>query len=79
MVDGLMRLLKSNTNRKPLEMREFNQLVWEDDFDGPTLDYTQWECEVNSFGVGNQELQMYTDSPCNVRVEDSKLILEAHR
>lgn len=55
------------------------QLVWSDEFEGTRLDYTKWECEVNAFGGGNQELQMYTDRPCNVRVEDSKLILEAHR
>lgn len=53
------------------------QLVWEDNFDGPTLDYSKWECEVNAFGGGNNELQMYTDRSENVRVESGKLILEA--
>jgi beta-glucanase (GH16 family) len=55
------------------------QLVWSDDFDGTTLDRSKWECEVNAFGGGNNELQLYTDHPKNVRVENSKLILEAHR
>lgn len=55
------------------------RLVWSDEFEGNILDYSKWECEVNAFGGGNQELQLYTDRPCNVRVEDSKLILEAHR
>lgn len=55
------------------------RLVWSDDFDGDQLDYTKWECEVNAFGGGNHELQIYTDDPRNVRVENSMLILEAHR
>jgi len=58
---------------------EFNTLVWEDNFDGPALDYTKWECEVNAFGGGNDELQLYTDYPKNVRVENGCLVLEAHR
>jgi beta-glucanase (GH16 family) len=57
----------------------FNNLVWEHDFAGPTLDYSKWECEVNAFGGGNNELQLYTDRPQNVRVENGCLVLEAHR
>lgn len=56
----------------------FKTLLWEDDFGGSTLDYSKWECEVNAFGGGNGELQIYTDYPKNVRVEDSILIIEAH-
>ncbi len=53
--------------------------VWSDEFSGEHLDYTKWECEVNAFGGGNQELQMYTDRPENIRVENGKLIIEARR
>jgi beta-glucanase (GH16 family) len=53
--------------------------VWRDEFEGTKLDYTHWECEVNAFGGGNQELQLYTDRPENVRVENGLLILEARR
>jgi beta-glucanase (GH16 family) len=55
------------------------KVVWEDGFNGPSLDYSKWEIEVNAFGGGNQELQLYTDRPANVRVEDGCLVLEAHR
>jgi beta-glucanase (GH16 family) len=55
------------------------RLVWSDEFNGTSIDHTKWEREVNAFGGGNHELQMYTDRPCNVRVEDSRLILQAHR
>ncbi|MFK8114904.1 MAG: family 16 glycosylhydrolase [Rubripirellula sp.] len=56
-----------------------NTLVWQDEFDGDSLDYSQWEIEVNAFGGGNQELQIYTDRKANVRVENGNLVLEAHR
>ncbi|MBL8891110.1 MAG: glycoside hydrolase family 16 protein [Planctomycetaceae bacterium] len=54
-------------------------LVWQDDFDGARLDYSKWEVEVNAFGGGNNELQIYTDRPDNVRVADGRLILEARK
>jgi beta-glucanase (GH16 family) len=54
------------------------RLVWSDDFDGNQLDYSKWECEVNAFGGGNGEQQLYTDDRRNVRVQNSMLILEAH-
>lgn len=53
--------------------------VWQDEFDGETLDYSKWEIEVNAFGGGNNELQVYTDRKENVRVENGHLILEARR
>lgn len=53
------------------------RLVWEDGFDGPTLDWSKWEIEVNAFGGGNHELQLYTDRSENVRIEDGRLVIEA--
>lgn len=55
------------------------KLQWHEDFEGPKLNYAHWEIEVNAFGGGNQELQIYTDRAKNVRVENGLLILEAHR
>lgn len=55
------------------------KLVWSDEFDGDHLNYQQWEIEVNAFGGGNHELQIYTDRKENVRVEEGNLILEARR
>ncbi len=62
-----------------MNIHQNTKLIWADDFDGPSLDYSKWECEVNAFGGGNHELQLYTDYPKNVRVENSCLVLEAHR
>jgi beta-glucanase (GH16 family) len=53
------------------------QLVWSDEFDGPSLDRSKWEWEVNGRGGGNNELQYYTDRPENTEVRDGKLVLTA--
>jgi len=53
--------------------------VWGDEFAGPRLDYSKWEIEVNAFGGGNQERQIYTDAAKNVRVEGGMLVLQALR
>lgn len=55
------------------------KLVWSDEFEGAQLDYSKWELEVNAFGGGNHELQMYTDRKENVRVEDGHLVIEARK
>ena len=65
----------SSTSSAPIKKR----LVWSDDFDGDSLDYNKWEVEVNAFGGGNKELQIYTDRKENVRVENGCLVLEARR
>ena len=53
------------------------KLAWSDEFDAEKLDYSKWGIEVNSFGGGNNELQLYTDRKENVRVENGHLIIEA--
>jgi beta-glucanase (GH16 family) len=55
------------------------KLVWSDEFEGTMLDYSKWEAEVNAFGGGNQELQLYTDRKKNLRVEEGHLVIEAHK
>ena len=44
------------------------QLVWNDEFNGTTLDRDAWNIEVNGNGNGNAELQYYTDRTANVTV-----------
>ena len=55
------------------------KLVWSDEFKGESLDYSKWEIEVNAFGGGNGELQLYTDRRENVRVENGNLVIEARK
>ncbi len=58
-------------------------LVWNDEFDGDSLDTTKWDYQYGTGsqygldGWGNSELQYYTDRTENVRVEDGKLIITA--
>lgn len=58
--------------------------VWVDDFDRDILDTASWKVVIGDgcpelCGWGNNELQYYTDSPSNLRIEDGALILEAHK
>lgn len=62
------------------------QLVWSDEFDAGTMpDTTRWNYRVGDgcpqlCGFGNKELQWYADARSrNSRIEDGKLILEAHK
>jgi len=54
-------------------------LVWNDEFNGTSLDNTKWEYEVNGRGGGNNELQYYTDRPDNLFIKDSVLVIQALR
>lgn len=55
------------------------ELVWHDEFDGPTLNLADWNIETGGGGWGNHEWQFYTDRPENLRLEDGFLVIEARR
>jgi beta-glucanase (GH16 family) len=63
----------------------FKKLVWSDEFDkNGAPDATRWNYDLgdgcpNSCGWGNNELEYYTNDSKNVRIENGKLIIEAHR
>jgi beta-glucanase (GH16 family) len=57
--------------------REGWTLVWQDEFDGETLDADSWQFDIGGSGWGNNEWQFYTDRPDNVRLEDGMLVIEA--
>ena len=44
------------------------KLVWSDEFNGNSLNTNNWNIEVNNSGMGNGELEYYTDRPQNVSV-----------
>lgn len=60
----------------PWERAGWN-LVWHDEFEDTELDRTHWTFDIGGNGWGNQELQMYTDRPENIRIEDGILVIEA--
>ncbi len=53
------------------------ELVWQDEFDGASLNTTDWNYELGGGGWGNNELQVYTDLPENVTLKDGKLVITA--
>ncbi|WP_148717076.1 carbohydrate-binding protein [Chitinolyticbacter meiyuanensis] len=55
------------------------RLVWNDEFNGSSIDGSKWGFEVNAQGGGNNELQYYTSRAENARIENGKLVIEARR
>jgi len=53
------------------------ELAWSDEFDGTTINSTNWGYDLGAGGWGNQELQSYTSSPTNSFVADGKLNIVA--
>lgn len=62
----------------PEWQREGWTLTWQDEFTGPEIDLSKWTHELGGGGWGNAELQYYSNRPENSRIEDGKLIIEAH-
>lgn len=52
-------------------------LVWEDEFNGNSLNTADWNYEYHEPGWVNQELQKYVDDSQNIYVKDGKLIIRA--
>ncbi|MCD1596791.1 family 16 glycosylhydrolase [Rheinheimera aquimaris] len=55
------------------------QLVWQDEFDGNSIDSTKWGFEQNCQGGGNNELQCYTNRRENAYVENGILHIVARK
>ncbi len=51
-------------------------LVWSDEFDGTSIDTTNWNFETGGNWYNN-EIQYYTSRPENARVENGNLVIEA--
>ena len=49
--------------------------VWHDEFDGNSLNRTDWNVETHEKGWVNNELQQYVDSDENIQVKDGKLVI----
>ena len=53
------------------------EIAWHDEFDTPELNLKNWTFDIGGNGWGNQEWQVYTDRPENVRIENGMLVIEA--
>ena len=67
-------------NEKPEEFS--NNLVWEDNFKGSSLDTNFWNIYKGNgcpelCGFGNHELQYYSGNSSSLKVENGKLIITA--
>jgi beta-glucanase (GH16 family) len=63
----------------PVEAGEGWELVWSDEFDGDTINQSNWTYDLGGWGWGNGEAQYYTDRPENTRVENGLLVIEARQ
>jgi len=52
------------------------KLVWQDEFNGTSLNRDDWNVELHEPGWVNAELQEYVDSDKNIYIEDGKLVLK---
>jgi Glycosyl hydrolases family 16 len=57
----------------------FPNLVWSDEFNGTTINSSNWTYDLGNGGFGNNELENYTNRPENARIENGMLIIEARR
>jgi beta-glucanase (GH16 family) len=56
------------------------QVLWSDEFNSGTApDSRVWTYDLGAGGWGNSELQQYTSTPANVRVEGGQLIITAQQ
>ncbi len=55
------------------------QLVWQDEFNGPGIDASKWDMEVGGGGWGTGQLDYATNRPENARIENGKLVLEIRK
>ena len=55
------------------------KLVWEDDFNGDSLNREDWNVELHEPGWVNEEWQEYVDSERNIEVKDGCLYLKPEK
>jgi beta-glucanase (GH16 family) len=54
-------------------------IVWQDNFNGNSIDSSKWNFVQGGGGYGNNELENYTNRPQNARVEDGHLVIQAQK
>lgn len=74
-IAGFRQVILTAAHIKP----EAWTMVWNDEFAGEAIDTSKWNFVQGGGGYGNNELQHYTSRPENARIEDGKLVIEAHK
>jgi beta-glucanase (GH16 family) len=52
-------------------------IVWNDEFNGPAINTSNWVFETGGGGWGNNELENYTSRTNNARIVNGQLVIEA--
>lgn len=55
------------------------RLIWSDEFNGATIDPSNWGFDIGGSGWGNNELQYYTNRPENAFLSNGNLVIEARK
>ena len=63
----------------PIVVPQGWNLIWHDEFDGDSIDETNWTYDLGGGGWGNGEAEFYTDRPENARLENGILVIEARQ
>ncbi|MDO7850214.1 glycoside hydrolase family 16 protein [Hymenobacter convexus] len=64
-------------NEEARNFADYSNLVWNDEFDGTSLDATKWTYDLGGGGWGNNELETYTNSTDNVYLSGGNLVIKA--
>ena len=62
---------------QPKNLKSDYSLVWSDEFEGNSLDSSNWNYDIGGGLWGNNESEYYTDSTKNVSVQDGMLKITA--
>ena len=63
----------------PIEPPDGYELIWNDEFDGDTIDPANWTYDIGGWGWGNGESQYYTDRADNAWLQDGLLVIEGRQ
>ena len=64
---------------RAMPANELWTLVWQDEFEGDTIDPAKWNLVFSGGGFGNYEAQYYTDRDENAFIRDGRLVIRAKR
>ncbi|MBK1813446.1 glycoside hydrolase family 16 protein [Clostridium sp. YIM B02505] len=67
------------TNTTTAKAATASTLVWSDEFNGTSINTSNWAFDTGAGGWGNNELQYYTNRSENARVSNGNLVIEARK
>lgn len=65
------------TRPTPIAIPDGWKLVWQDEFDGKTINPENWTYDLGAGGWGNGEAEYYTNRPENAYLNNGLLVIEA--